>query len=538
MNYHQWIIKFIIMIPALFVFFTVPVNGEDLNELVVTFKEDVSTLDPAIGYDNQNWDIIRSMNSALMILSSKTNTPEPELAETYEISQDGMTYSFTLRKNIKFHNGREVTAQDVKYSLQRTINPKTMSPGAVFYKSIKGFKEMNQGNIRELKSIEVTGTHQLKIRLFAPDATFIHALAINFACIVPKEEVEEKGGLFGKEPVGCGPFKLRKWKDKKRIILEKNPDYFIEGIPGCDRISFELNQVPAVALLKFERGEVDILGDGVPLSRLETTRNLPAYAKRLVEVDVLQTSYMAMNTRIKPLNNQLVRQAINMVINKKKIISILKDTAIGANQILPPRMPGYDKNYTGYEKNPRKAKKLLAAAGYAKGFNTELYAVSLDPFQHIARSIQYDLSLIEINVSLKLLTQEAVIEAAGDPQRAPMVLSCGLGWIADFPDPSNFYDPILGCESAVSGGWNWSFYCNREIEELAKKANTISDPALASARNELWGKIYGMIMEDAPWVPLYHTKRTTLASTRLLGKEHLYKFGGGNIPYWLFSVKK
>ncbi len=174
--------------------------------MTVTYKDDISTLDPAIGYDWQNWSMIKALFNGLMDYEAGTYNLEPDLAESFTISPDGKVYTFKLRQDVKFHNGRKLTAEDMKYSIERAVNPKTQSPGQGFFWTIKGFDEMVAGKTTELSGMTVVDPYTLRIELSQPDATFLHVMAINFAFAVPKEEVEKYGQDFGKHPVGTGAF--------------------------------------------------------------------------------------------------------------------------------------------------------------------------------------------------------------------------------------------------------------------------------------------------------------------------------------------
>jgi len=502
-----------------------PAGAENIKQggsMIVTYKDDVSTLDPAIGYDWQNWSMIKALFNGLMDYEAGTYNLEPDLAESFTISPDGKVYTFKLRKDVKFHNGRKLTAEDIKYSIERAVNPKTQSPGQGFFWSIKGFDEMTAGKATELSGITVVDPYTLKIELSRPDATFLHVMAINFAFAVPKEEVEKYGQDFGTHPVGTGAFKMKEWKLGQHVIYERNPDYYKPGLPRLDKIVFEVGQEPTVALLRLQRGEVDILGDGIPPARFLQVKNDPKNADMIIEGGQLHTGYVSMNVRMKPFDNKKVRQAVNMAINKKRICMIINNRAVPANQPLPPAMPGYDKDYKGYPYDPAKAKALLAEAGFPNGFTTELYANNTDPNPRIAQAIQRDLSEIGINAELKTLAQSTVIAAGGEEDQAPMIWSGGMAWIADFPDPSNFYGPILGCGGAVKGGWNWAWYCNEELDALAAKADAMSDPALKDKREELWRSIFIQIMDDAPWAPIFNEQRFTMRAERLGGPDAIF----------------
>ncbi|MBD1548297.1 ABC transporter substrate-binding protein [Roseibium aggregatum] len=503
----------------------VPANADDIKQggsMIVTYKDDVSTLDPAIGYDWQNWSMIKSLFDGLMDYEPGTTNLEKDLAEDFTISDDGLTYTFTLRKGVKFHNGRELTADDVKYSLDRVANPKTQSPGAGFFGSIKGFDEVSAGKADSLSGVTVVDPYTVKIELSRPDATMLHVLAINFSSVVPKEEVEKWGADFGKHPVGSGAFELAEWTLGQRLVFKRNADYWKPGIPKLDEIDFEVGQEPIVALLRLQRGEADIPGDGIPPAKfLEVTKD-PQYKDLIIEGGQLQTGYVTMNVKMPPFDKPEVRKAVNMAINKDRIVRIINGRAVPANQPLPPSMPGYDKDYKGYPFDPEAAKKMLADAGFPDGFETELYVYNTDPNPRIAQSIQADLAAIGIKAELKALAQANVIAAGGEPDQAPMIWSGGMAWIADFPDPSNFYGPILGCAGAVKGGWNWSWYCNEELDKLATEADSITDPAKKAEREALWRKIFISIMDDAPWVPIFNEQRFTMRSDRLGGPDAIF----------------
>lgn len=492
------------------------------GEIVVTYQNDVATLDPAIGYDWQNWSMIKSLFDGLMDYEPGTTELKNDLAEDYQISEDGLTYTFSLRPGVMFHNGREMTSADVKYSLERAVNPQTQSPGAGFFSSIEGFDAVSSGEATELSGISTPDELTVEITLKAPDATFLHVMALNFASVVPQEAVEAAGRDFGKQPVGTGAYKLEEWALGQRLTFVKNEDYFREGIPYVDKIDFEIGQEPNVALMRLQRGEVDIAGDGIPPAQFLQFREDPEFKELMVIGDQLHTGYMTMNVTIPPLDDVKVRQAINMAINKERIVRVINGRATPANQPLPPAMPGYDESYEGYPYDVEQARALLEEAGYGDGFETELFVMNTDPQPRIAQAIQQDLAQIGIEADITSLAQANVIAAGGEQDQAPLIWSGGMAWIADFPDPSNFWGPILGCEGAVPGGWNWAWYCNEELDARADEANAMVDPDQQEERAELWGEIFTTAMDDAPWVPIFNEQRFTVHSARMAGDDALY----------------
>ncbi|KKC32726.1 ABC transporter substrate-binding protein [Devosia psychrophila] len=491
------------------------------GSMIVTYKDDVATLDPAIGYDWQNWSMIKSLFDSLMDYEPGTSTLTTDLAESYTISDDGLTYTFKLRQGIKFHNGREMTAEDVKYSLDRVTDPATQSPGAGFFVSIEGFDAASDGSAKGLSGVTAVDPLTVEIKLTRPDATFLHVVALNFSSIVPKEVVDEFGADFGKHPVGTGAYSLAEWTLGQRLVFARNADYWKAGVPKMDEIVFEIGQEPTVALLRLQNGEVDVLGDGIPPAQFLEVKDNPDYADMIIEGGQLQTGYITLNVTIPPFDNLDVRKAINMAINKERIVRIINNRAVIANQPLPPTMPGYTEGYEGIPYDVEGAKALLAQAGLSEGFTTELYVYNVDPNPRIAQAIQQDLAAIGITVELLSLAQANVIEAGG-AGTAPMIWSGGMAWIADFPDPSNFYGPILGCSGAADGGWNWSKYCNEDLDAMATAADSMIDPAKQADRYKAWSDVYMGVMADAPWVPVFNEQRFTMKSARLGGPDAIF----------------
>ncbi|HEC71934.1 MAG TPA: ABC transporter substrate-binding protein, partial [Roseobacter sp.] len=400
-------------------------NAKSGGNITVTYKDDVATLDPAIGYDWQNWSMIKSLYDGLMDYEPGTTELRPGLAESYEISDDGMVFTFKLRDGVQFHNGRVMTADDVKFSLDRVTNPKTQSPGAGFFGSIAGYEAISSGETESLSGVKVIDDQTVEITLSRPDATFLHVMGLNFASVVAKEAVEAAGADFGKTAMGTGAFKLADWTIGQKLIFAKNENYWREGLPYLDTVTFEVGQEPIVALLRLQSGEVDVPGDGIPPAKFQEVMNDPAQAARVIEGGQLHTGYITLNVKMPPFDNVDVRKAVNMAINKERITQVINGRAVPATQPLPPSMPGYTEGYEGYAYDPDAAKALLADAGFADGFETELFVMNTDPNPRIAQAIQQDLSKIGIKASIQSLAQASVIAAGGEPDQAPMIWSGG-----------------------------------------------------------------------------------------------------------------
>jgi ABC-type transport system substrate-binding protein len=303
---------------------------------------------------------------------------------------------------------------------------------------------MADGSATTISGIETPDDSTIKFTLSQPDATFLNVLALNFASVVPKEAVETEGADFGKKPVGSGAFRLDEWVPGQRLVFSRNVNYFRER-PNLDGFKVEIGQEPLVAILRLQKGEIDIAGDGIPPAKYLEIKNSADAKDLIVDREQFETSYITINTTKKPLDDVRVRKVINMAINKDRIVRIVNGRATPASQVLPPLMPGYDKAYKGYPYDVEGAKKLMEEAGLKDGFETTLYAMNTDPNPRIAQAIQQDLAAIGIKAEIKALAQPEVIAAGGNKDQAALTWSGGMGWIADFPDPSDFYGPILGC---------------------------------------------------------------------------------------------
>ena len=494
------------------------------GELIVAYKDDLATLDPAIGYDWTNWPAEKLVFDGLLDYDSGT-TITPRLAESLpEVNAEATVYSFKLRKSVKFHNGREFVADDVVYSITRVLDPNTGSPGAGFYLGIQGAQEFVDGSAASVEGIKALDPNTVQFTLAAPDVTFLNKMALNFAFIVPKEEVEKAGENFGHAPVGTGPYTLKEWKSGESLVFERNPDYFYEGLPYLDKITIQVGVAPDVALLQLEKGEIQLMGDPPPGADWTRISADAAWEDRLEKQPQVSTVYIAINTTAPPFDNLKVRQALNHAIDKQRIVQLLNGRATAANQVLPPLMPGYDPSYTGYDYNPDKAKALLTEAGFPDGFETSIECIAVDPQPKLCESFQQDLDKVGITLTINTLAAPNVIEDAGNG-KTPLTWSGGLAWIQDYPDPDDFYSPILGCGSNVPGGWNWSRYCDETLHAQSLDLLAMTD---RSARLEAYKPFFKKLMDDAVWVPVYNGEYDIAHSEKLHGQptlthpEHLF----------------
>lgn len=490
----------------------------------MAYQDDLATLDPAVGYDWTNWPAEKLVFDGLLDYDSST-TLQPRLAESLpDINADATVYTFKLRKGVKFSNGREFTADDVVYSMTRVLDPKTTSPGSGFFTGIKGAQDFIDGKATTVEGIQALDPYTVQFTLSSPDVTFLNKMALNFSFIVPKEEVAKAGANFGHAPVGTGPYTLKEWVSGQSLTFERNPNYFMSDRPYLDEIVFQVGVSPDVALLRLEKGDIQLMGDPPPGADWARISSDPTWAARLEKQPQVSTNYIAINTTAKPFDNVLVRQALNYAIDKQHIIQLLNGRGTVANQVLPPLMPGYDKSYAGYEYNPDKAKELLTQAGMANGFETSIECISVDPQPKLCESFQADLAKIGIKLTINSLAAPNVIDDAGNG-KTPLTWSGGLGWIQDYPDPDDFYGPILGCGSNTPGGWNWPRYCNQTVDDQSKSLLAMTD---RTARLAAYAPFFQTVMGDAPWVPVFNGEYDIAHSEKLHGQptlthpEHLF----------------
>jgi ABC-type transport system substrate-binding protein len=487
------------------------------GEIVVAYKDDLATLDPAIGYDWTNWPAIKMVFDGLLGYDSGTTLQPSIAAEMPTVSDDGLTYTFKIRPGVKFSNGREVTADDVVYTITRVLDPATASPGAGFYVGIKGAQEFIDGSATSVEGVKAVDPQTVEFTLATPDATFMNKMALNFAFIVAKEAVDAAGQDFGRQPVGTGPFTLTEWKSGEYLVFERNPNYFREGMPYLDKITIRVGIEPSVAVLQLEKGDIQLMGDPPPGAEWARIKADPAWSNRIEVQPKVNTTYIAINTTTPPFDNVKVRQALNHAIDKQRIVQLLNGRADVANQILPALMPGYDPDYKGYEFDPEKAKALLAEAGFADGFETTIQCIAVDPQPKLCESFQQDLANIGVKLNIETLAAPSVIENAGNGAN-PLTWSGGLAWTQDYPDPDDFYAPILGCDSNVPGGWNWSRYCNEELHAKSKELLAMTDQA---ARMEAYKAFFKTMMDDAVWVPVIADQYNVAHSEKLHGQPLL-----------------
>lgn len=456
--------------------------------------DDVPTLDPAAGYDTASWTYEQMIFDTLVRYSDAGVDLVPDLAETWEATPDARTFTFHLRRDASFTNGRRVTSADFKYAIERVLRPATRSKGIEYYRAIVGAADFSAGRAAAVGGVATPDPWTIVFQLAAPDPIFVHKLAMPFAAAVPREVVEQWGDDFSRHVVGSGPFKLREWLSGQRLVLVRNPHYFKAGEPRLDAIIDQIGVDDELQWLKFEAGEIDV--SAIPPAEFPYVMKTPSWRALTLNIVTLSTEYLGMNCRMKPFDDVRVRRAFNYAIRKPKLTAILNGRGVVARGVLPPGLPGYDPAVAGYPYDPAKARALLEAAGVGANFAPVLW-LRADQSEIIhGESIQQDLALVGVHVVLKPVAWPPLLEAVRQPGTVELV---SLGWEADFPDPQNFLDVLFARNQWGSN--NDTFYTNPRVEALLAAAAPVSD---LPRRYELYAAAQRVIMADAPWVVLYH----------------------------------
>ncbi len=450
---------------------TVERTTQDDRLLRIAIPSDARTLDPAIAYDVVTWPLVRSLYHGLIDYDDDLNLV-PWQAENWEVSVDGTVITFQLRTGIHFANGREVIADDYVFTLTRILRPSTLSPGQGFFRNIVGAKDFQDGKAERVVGLTAPERYVFEVKLVRPDPTFLHVLAMPFAYVVPRESVEDATRDFAQNPVGSGAFILARWDRGSLLRFERNPSYAWPERVRLDAFEIMVGGDGALHMMMFERGELDIANvtdDGIPDPDFIRIMRDPEM-RLLVESQPLNaTRYISLNTEIPPFDDVLVRRAVNHAVNKERIIKLMSERGVAAKSVLPPGMPGYNPELTGYPHDPERARELLAEAGYPDGFETDFWinaAVNTEARQ--AQSIQQDLAEVGVKAHIKAVTGATRIEAIGRRRTVPMAF---FGWYQDYPDPSNFLDVLLnGNRITDVNSNNVAFYSNPVVNDLLSRA--------------------------------------------------------------------
>ena len=452
-------------------------------------------LDPPKATDIYSVTLIQQLFDGLLQFDKDLNII-PAIAKSWKVSQDGLVYTFFLREGVKFHNGREVTSEDFVYSFTRIVRPETRSDVKEIFENISGVNEFLRGETDQVSGLKARGKYTFEIALKEPFAPFMVILAMTRTKVIPFETIEKWGDKFGKHPIGTGAFKFVSWRPGEAIVLEVNEDYF-DGRPFLDTIKYTVFAGANYDDMfdKFSAGDLE--KTNVPVRRREDISKSQRY--QVMRRPSLSLLYYGFNTKIKPLDNKTVRQAINLAIDKDRIVEeAMRGKDVKASSILPPGMPGYSPHKDVYPFNPKKAKALLKEAGYpdGKGFPIlEIWSASTtEATKKELEIIKSNLSAVGIKVKIIYEDDWPTYSGYLNERKLPIYR---YAWYADFPDPDNFLSILFHSKTK----YNFGSYSNAEADRLMDEAKKEID---ALKRADLYRKAEEIVLGEAPLVPILH----------------------------------
>lgn len=487
----------------------------------------IQSLDPAFAKDQAMIWVDVQLYNGLVQMDNELNIV-PSIAKSWEVSNDGLEYTFHLRDDVYFHphqlfkNGkRRVVAEDFVFSLNRIVDTKTMSPGAVFFENV----EKINGKYSFFAPNDSTFVVRLK-QAFSP---FLGILTMPYASVVPKEIVNHYKEDFRKHPIGTGPFKFKMWKENVKLVLVKNEDYFEKDslgkrLPYLDAVAISFIVDKQSVFLEFVKGNIDFISGIDPNYKDEIlTRSgklQPKYKDKinLITQPYLNTEYlgfkMDVNDEKNPLKDKRVRQAINYGFSREKMIKYMRNNIgyPGEYGIIPVGLAGFDSTVNSYEYNPEKSKRLLAEAGYPNGEGMQEITLSTTAtYLDLCKYIQQQLGLLGIKVKIDVNPPAALREHIAQGKTQWFRGS----WIADYPDAENYLS-LFYSKNHCPKGSNYTHFSSKEYDKLYEKAILETD---YEKRIALYKKMNDIIIEESPIVVLYYDQVLRFVQKNISGFE-------------------
>ncbi len=488
-------------------------DGSGSSNRLVHLYVDPPTIDPHLTTDATSARIIVEVFGGLVTIDPDLDIV-PDLAESWDISDDGRVYTFHLRPEAKFHDGKPVTAHDVQWSLERVTNPLTESPVADQYLGdIVGVEEKLAGDATSISGVKFIDEHTIQFTIDEAKSYFLAKLTYPTAFVLDQDNVEGNPRNWFREPNGTGPFSLKEYVVGETLVLARNQHYHL-GPPKLDEVEFILSG--GTSLLMYENDEIHVAGVSLAdLDRLSDPTN-DLFPELKTAPASFSVNYIGLNVNEPPLDDVKVRQALNFAIDKQEIASIvLGDLVEPADGILPPNFPGYDEAVSGYTFDPSRAKQLLLESKYGDDLEN-IPPITITTPGNFGANVSLDMEVIlqmwERNLGITAEFQQTEFATFLKDLHKGRFQMFDIGWIADYPDPENFLDILFHSESSN----NHTHYSNPEVDELLMQARVETD---TSTRYSLYNQAEQMILDDAPWVPLWFD-----GESKLLVKPNVHDF--------------
>lgn len=449
------------------------------------------TLDPATMSSLSRVDVMANIFEGLVQFGERAEI-RPAVAERWEISPDGRVYTFYLRESARFHNGRRVRSDDVKYSFERQMR-QNEDAAAWAFRPLLGAEQFMSGEADSVGGVQVVNEQVLKLELIQPVAFFLSTLCTEYCYIVPREEVERPAIDFDIRPVGSGPFRVVEPVLGKEVQLERFSNYWNPELPYVDRLSVYFGLSAEEILEAFLRGELDYVSD-LPLTNLSELKERAADIQVLEAVQ-LQTRMLVFDCERPPLSDRRVRQAICLAIDRRRFLrevyGEMAELSIGP---IPPGILGYDPGERGYAYDPDRARALLEVAGYEGGFETEVWWPQ--SVSSAVECLREDLAVVGIRAEFRYVEAEEMERGL----RLRTVPIAGRDWYADYPDPDNFtYVLFNSCNRDLF----ISTYSSDEVDRLTGQARSVMN---REQRAGIYREITKLLLEDAPCAFLAHRR--------------------------------
>lgn len=461
------------------------------------------TMDPPLAYGFGDYYNLSNFFRGLAFYD-ETNTPQLDLAEAMDVSDDGLTYAFTLKPDITFHNGRPVTAADFKWTFERSSSKDIASWVQAFLGSVNGHAEFVAGTAKDISGIVAQDDRTLVLKLRRPDVTILNVVAIPPFYVLAKEEVEKAGDKVSSTPVGAGPYKLADWDDNGRTFTaQRFENYVYAGhVPYLDTLEHQWGVSEDVRYLKVSRDEADLTLD-VPASAIPRIKKNPEQSERFKEWSSFSINWWEFDVTKAPFDDVRVRQAFNYAFDRDRAVPLgFQPTGT----FLPPDLLGADESAPAYTYDPDKAKELLAEAG-ADGLEITLPVLDsgLASTGRLAQLLQQDLKAVGVTATLEQIADTPYDIGAELPNRYRL---WNMGWGMGLPDPSELTSSLIGTGAPS----NYGGYSNPKIDVLAAQALGEGD---RDARAALYAEIESLLLADAPFLFFGVNVRNTFASTPL-----------------------